>query len=251
MNEQVRMSKKRRGRRSVAGVCLASLGLVGAAAPPAHADGNDGSDRMVYNQLDPEHGRTVGELLSHCESGRDQYGHKISCTAGRPVKGERYDSPRRVVGDMLYNCTDLPADTSVSWSETVGQTNFLGAEAGVAVEANAVFYKVSAKITATFGTTWGESRTTAESTAVKAGPRQAAWVERSVPMQRFGSTITVTDQDQWQNDKVTGKYEFIAGVGAPVPGAAGNTSTHTRPMTQAELDSCPRDPAGAAFPAKP
>lgn len=240
-----------RGCRSAAALSLASLGLVATAASPAHAQGNDGSDQMVYNQLDPEHGRTVGELMSECESGRDEYGHKISCTTGQPAKGEQYSGPQRTVGDMLYNCGDEPAGTSVYWSETVGQTNFLGTEVGVGVEANAVFYKVSAKIAASFGSAWGESRSTSESTSVKAGAHQVAWIARSVPMQRFESTVTVIDQDQWQNDKVTGKYEFRVSIGSPVPDVTGNTSIYTRQMNQAELNSCPADPAGAVALVKP
>jgi hypothetical protein len=187
-----------------------------AGAPyPVTADGK----RLVTTL---EETPTARELLDKCDNGTDVC---LFHPSGAP---ETFMGEQHQVGDSAFNCTQDLQRSSVSWSDTTGETNSVGVSLSAEYGFAEVF-KVS--IETSYQHTWSSEHTESETTNVDVRPNEVGWVTREAQMQRVGGQYEMHFPDRFY-----GHYYWYVPFDAtgPKPDAPSTKTTHTRPMTDQE-----------------
>ncbi|WNI21046.1 hypothetical protein [Streptomyces sp. ITFR-16] len=165
---------------------------------------------------------TIRELLDKCDNGTD------SCVFHPEGDLEEFTGESHQVGDSAFNCTQDNQSSSVTWSDTTGESNSVGVSLSVDYGFAEVF-KVS--IQTTYQHTWESSHTESEMTTVNVRPGEVGWVTREAQMQRVRGTYELHFPDRFY-----GHYYWYVPFEAtgPLPDASSTKTQHTRAMTEQE-----------------
>lgn len=178
-----------------------------AIASPAHAE-------------DPPTNR---ELIEKCGEDTDLCEFRPS---GSPEIIQNTTEP---VGSPVFNCTDREQTSSVSWSETVGESN------SVDLSMSATFgeiFKQSFEIS--YGYEWGESHTESQTTEVTAQPGEVAQVFYGAAMQVVEGTYEMHFEDAFKGHYIW--YVPFEATG-PADNQSDTVTQSTRDMTDDERDA--------------
>lgn len=189
-----------------AGACAVAAASMFLAVPQASADG----------------GPTARELLDACNTSTDVCDFHPS---GPP---EEFTGPGHQVGQTTYNCTQDLQRSTISWSDTTGESNSVG----VALTAEYGFaevFKVSLQVS--YNHTWESSHTDSQATNVDVRPGEKGWVERAPRMQRVSGTYEMHFPDRFYDHYIW--YQDFTAEG-PLPGGTDDITQHTAPMTDQE-----------------
>ncbi|GAB3962002.1 hypothetical protein [Streptomyces sparsus] len=165
---------------------------------------------------------TNRELLDKCDNGTNVC---VFHPSGPP---DVFMGDRHRVGDATFNCTSDLQRSSVSWSDTTGESNSLGVSLSAEYGFAEVF-KVS--IETSFEHTWSSSHTESETTNIDVRPGEVGWVTREAQMQRVEGTYEMHFEDPYYGHYIW--YVPFTATG-PVPDAPSTKTQHTRPMTDTE-----------------
>jgi hypothetical protein len=141
-------------------------------------------------------------------------------------------APARVVGQPILNCGDAPLSDKYSFKETAYSTSSVGVEAGVTLKLDAVFATVKAKFSASYGYTWGDSHTFAQTLTIPdVLPRHVAFLEQTVAVKRAYGTFTAhVNNTTWVLEH--------ASFDAPDPDRTPPAAVQNRLATSSELAVC-------------
>jgi hypothetical protein len=149
--------------------------------------------------------------------------------------------PARVVGQPIINCGDASLSDKYSFKETAYSTSSVGIEAGVTLKMDAVFATVKAKLTASYGYTWGDSHTFTQTVTIpEVLPRHVTYLQQTVAVKRAYGTFTAhVNNTTWVLEH--------ASFDAPAPDRTPPAVIQNRPATARELGVCDK----RATPAEP
>jgi hypothetical protein len=144
--------------------------------------------------------------------------------------------PARVVGQPILNCGDAPLADKYSFKETAYSTSSVGVEAGVTLKLDAIFATVKAKFSASYGYTWGESHTFAQTLTIPdVLPRHVAYLQQSVAVKRaYGTFTALVNNTTWVLEH--------ASFDSPDPDRTPPAAVQNRPATSSELAVCDTRP---------
>lgn len=165
---------------------------------------------------------TIRELLEKCGEDTDVCEFHPS---GTP---EFVQNTSEAVGSPVFNCTDRDQTSSVSWSETVSESN------SVNLSMTATFGEIfKQSFSVSYGYEWGESHTESQTTEVTARPGEVAQVFYGPAMQIVEGTYEMHFEDAYK-----GHYVWYVPFEATGPAEdQGNTVTQsTRDMTDEERE---------------
>lgn len=165
---------------------------------------------------------TIRELLEKCGEDTDVCEFHPS---GTP---EIVQNTSEAVGSPVFNCTDNDQTSSVSWSETVRESN------SVNLSMSATFGEIfKQSFSVSYGYEWGSSHTESQTTEVTAQPGEVAQVFYGPAMQVVEGTYEMHFEDAYK-----GHYVWYVPFEATGPAEdQGNTVTQsTRDMTDEERD---------------
>jgi hypothetical protein len=139
------------------------------------------------------------------------------------------------------NCGAGTVTRQVGWSQTTSESNSIQVGVNVEAKLTAVF---SASVSTTFGHTWEKSQTKSESITVGIPPLSAGTVFRGAPLARVTGRMVINFSSRRQ-----GHFEWYAYPTLEVPAEdqpnLQRLVANTRPLTQTELDACPKVPGGS------
>ena len=158
----------------LAATCASALGFAFAGAPAAHAD-----DKEWY---DPS------ALETSCTESVDGLGQADDCWFEPSSKENFTGNIARVSGDT-YNCTDINATKSISWSQSTSETNSISVSVGVEAKLSLI-YTVSIKLE--YGHSWTTTNTVTATDTAPVPAKSVAWIERGEAMQRVTGRMVHT-----------------------------------------------------------
>ncbi|MEU0663964.1 hypothetical protein [Streptomyces lavendulocolor] len=173
---------------------------------------------------------TKQELMADCASGLGK------CTFNEPKLGEAYLGGFRQVSDSLYNCSSSDATQSMTWDDTVGSTDSLGASVTAGGKIAGI---VDLSVTATYSHSWSSTHSESSTLNMTVKPGEVGWISRAQVMQKVSGTWqTHYDSPRWGH-----YYWFVPDTitGPAKNGTDGKSNAvivKTRKMTDAEKRSC-------------
>lgn len=201
----------------------ASLLPVGA----AHAD-----DDEIY---DP------AQLLTSCAEDTELYGKAHRCRF-EPSSYEPFTGNVEQVSGVDANCGDAVVLRSVSWAQTVGESNSIAVSVTVQATLSKIF---TVSVMTTYTHTWERSSTVTDTVMVNIPPKQAATVFRGAALAKVTGRMVINFSSRRQ-----GHYEWYVYPELVVPAEDqprfARVTTNTRPLTPAELAECPSVPPRVA-----
>ncbi|MFJ9613755.1 hypothetical protein [Streptomyces noursei] len=210
----------------ILGVGVTCTALIGLAALPASA-------------------MTGDRVLRDCASGfgkctfNGPYRHESE----GPAIGKAYLGGFHQVSDTMWNCTTSPAKQTLTWSDTVGSTDSFD----VSIKAGGkIAGVVEASVEAKYGHTWMTQHSDSASLEMTVKPGEVGWISRAQVMRE----LTGYWQTHYDNPQ-DGHYYWYLGpdtITSPAPndteGVKNSVVLKTRPMTDAEKNSCQVHNAG-------
>ncbi|MEV6397003.1 hypothetical protein AB0M39_19820 [Streptomyces sp. NPDC051907] len=203
---------------------VAACGIAAAAVPSAAA----------------EEQPTRQELTADCASGLGK------CTFNSPQLGEAYLGAFHQVSDALFNCSSSDATQSMTWGDTVGSTDSVGASVTAGGKIAGI---VDLSVTATYNHSWSSTHSESSSLNMTVKPGEVGWISRAQLMQKVSGTWqTHYDSPKWGHyywyfqDTITGPAKN------GTDGKNNVVVVKSRKMTASEQKSCSADEnEGRAF----
>ncbi|MCP9210786.1 hypothetical protein [Streptomyces cucumeris] len=158
------------------------------------------------------------ELLEKCGNGTK------TCVFHPGGQPDEFTGKRHQVGDFAYNCTSRKQRSSLSWSDTTGETNSVGLSMSATF---GIIFKTT--VTTSFEHAWMSSHTETQTTNVDVRPGEVGWITRAPRMQSVEGTYELVFKKRYK-----GHYYWYVPFTATGPTGVSNKSQLTRPMTAKE-----------------
>ncbi|HST86618.1 MAG TPA: hypothetical protein VLL08_33075 [Kineosporiaceae bacterium] len=154
--------------------CASAIGLVFAGAPAAHAADDEWYDPSA--------------LETSCTESVDGLGRADDCWFEPSSKENFTGNIARVSGDT-YNCTDINASKSISWSQSTSETNSISVSVGVEAKLSLIY---SVSINLEYGHSWTTTNTVTATDTAPVPAKSVGWIERGEAMQRVTGRMVHT-----------------------------------------------------------
>lgn len=116
-----------------------------------------------------------------------------------PTKEAKIYAPSRIVGDPITNCQHKEAESTLEYSDRVGQSNSIGTELGLEAETDFIFGKAKATVTVTYDHEWTEEHEFKQDVKIIIEPGDMAWVAAISPIYRnTGDFILTLGNTTWK-----------------------------------------------------
>ncbi|MBT0566999.1 hypothetical protein [Williamsia sp. CHRR-6] len=174
------------------------------------------------------------DLIELCNEKTD------SCTFHRDGAPRVFLGAEHQVGGTLFNCGPGTSTKTITWTDTVGESNSVGlsviltTEGGIPGGWLAVF-KTETEIT--YGHRWGSSSTVTRANSVVIGAGEKGWITRRPAMQTVSGTY-----EMYFGSRVDGSFVHYVpfSMTGPADDQSEVTTARTAKMTAAELSGCRR-----------
>jgi hypothetical protein len=165
---------------------------------------------------------TARQLLMKCNNGTDV------CEFHPDGPPQVFMGSAHQVGDSVYNCTPDTQRSSVSWSDTTGESNSVGISLSLEYGFSEVF---KASIETSYEHTWSSSHTESQTSNIDVRPNSVGWITREAQLQRYSGTYELHFGSPYY-----GHYYWYVPFSAtgPMPDAPSTKTQHTRQMTDTE-----------------
>ncbi len=165
---------------------------------------------------------TARQLLMKCDNGTDV------CEFHPDGPPQVFMGSSHQVGDSVYNCTPDTQRSSVSWSDTTGETNSVGISLSLEYGFSEVF---KASIETSYEHTWSSSHTESQTSNIDVRPNEVGWITREAQMQTYSGTYEMHFGSPYY-----GHYYWYVPFTAtgPMADAPSTKTQHTRAMTSTE-----------------
>lgn len=215
------------GRKAALGGAFAVVvGLGSAVTVVANAAENE-----IYDQA---------QLLQSCQESTPNYGSADRCRF-EPASYQGFTGNLVQVSGVDINCGSGAVTRQVGWSQTTSESNSITVSASVQAKLSPVF---SGSVSTTFGHTWSKSETKSDSISISIPPLSAGTVFRGAPLARVTGRMVINFNSERQ-----GHFEWYAYPELVVPAEdqpnLQRLVANTRPLSQAEIDACPKVPGGS------
>lgn len=172
-------------------------------------------------------GQAQGAVLNHLCAGATAARCELTPTSQIPV-----DSPSHEVGSALVNNTDQTQDTTISTSDTVGNSNSVGVKVSVETGLTLFGQELKTKIEGSYGHTWTSSHEFSQSVSVHCPAHHRCALFATQPMWRTTGDFTLTmGNTTWHLHNVSFDTPDTTGSGA--------YEVDSTPLTHAEQATLP------------
>jgi len=219
-----RSRRSRFGRKVLLGGAMTLV--VGAGSAVALAA--NAAENEVYDQK---------QLLEACQQDTDIYGKADRCRF-EATTYEPFVAPDKPVSPEVTNCGVADATAEQRWTQSTSESNSIEVSASVEAGLSKIF---SASVSTTFGHTWERTEGAEAAVTMTVPAKHVGRILRGAPMAKVTGRMVINFGSRRQ-----GHFEWYAYPTLTVPAEdqpdLARIVVNTVPMTQTQLDACPKTP---------